>query len=534
MTLPKATGVNWVDNMRIEQEYAQLPNGEWVLTIDDMLVEMSLTDFLTKALVVRTTRKSDYSFEPISKKEFKGKAAIRQHQDSQLRDDAFWAAHRSVELTGSEAKMGSFMEKMAERKNFKWILLGIQALMENYVETGSKKSPSLFDIGPINTFFSYNFIDGIRLRAAGRTTAHLNPHLFWNGYYAYGTKSHKSYYGTEITYSLNKKKNMPYEFPMRNISFSSSYDVMSPSDKFLIHNKDNAFMAFRTQTVKQMYFYNRQQLSFVYETDWNLGIRSSLKTESNEPTGELWFMRQPDLGGDLVRKIRTTEWKVGLSYAPGQQYINTKQNRFRLNLDAPELSLSHTMGINHLLGGQYGYHVTEIGLYKRFWMGTWGCVDARLDMAAQWSKVPFPLLLIPPINLSYFEHSNTFNMLRNMEFLNDRYAFLSLAWDLNGKLLNRVPLIKKLKWREYVAFKAMWGKLTDKNNPFLEQNQGDTMLFQFPDGVNVMESNPYCEFVVGVHNIFKFFAVDYVRRLSYTDDPEVKKNGIRFGFTMTF
>ena len=119
---------------------------------------------------------------------------------------------------------------------------------------------------------------------SGRTTANLNKHLFWNGFYAYGTKSKKHYYGTEVTYSLNAKKNVPFEFPQRNIIFETGYDVMSPADKFLIHNKDNMFMSLRTQKVEQMYFYNRQKLSFVYETDWGLSFHTSLKAESNEPT----------------------------------------------------------------------------------------------------------------------------------------------------------------------------------------------------------------------------------------------------------
>ena len=136
---------------------------------------------------------------------------------------------------------------------------------------------------------------------------------------------------------------MPFEFPQRNITFESARDVMSPSDKFLIHNKDNVFMAFRVQKVEQMYFYNRQRLAFNYETDWGFRFNTELKAESNQPTGDLYFRRLTD--GQLVEKIRTTEFTVGLKFCPGQTYINTKQQRWPVNLDAPEFSLSHTMGL---------------------------------------------------------------------------------------------------------------------------------------------------------------------------------------------
>ena len=542
LTLPKRSDVNFVEDMKIEQEYTKLPNGEWALTTDDMAAELKMNKLMGKLLVVRKTRLSDYAFDDLPKKLFKGKAKTRHEADAMVRDDSFWNQYRSVDLTKGESSMNAFIHRVEQSKNFKWILFFLRAFAENYVETGSSKTKSKFDFGPVNTIISNNFVDGYRLRVSGRTSANLNKHLFWTGYYAYGTKSHKSYYGTEITYSLNKKKNAPFEFPQRNIVFETGYDVMSPSDKFLIHNKDNMFMSFRTQKVEQMYFYNRQKLSFVYETDWGFSFNTSVKAESNQPTGDLVFKKMPGLvaadateADKLVQKIRTTEFKVGIRYCPGQTFINTKQQRWPINLDSPEFTLSHTMGFKNVLGGQYKLNFTEIGFYKRVWLGSWGYIDTHLNGGAQWDKVPYPLLIMPPVNLSYFEHENTFSMMRNMEFLSDRYAFWSVAWDLNGKLLNRVPLVKHLKWREYFAIKGMWSTLTDKNNPFLDINKNDQVLFQFPDGAHVMDKNrPYWEVVVGVHNIFKFFAVDYVRRLSYNNNQGVHKNGVRFGFMMSF
>lgn len=195
----------------------------------------------------------------------------------------------------------------------------------------------------------------------------------------------------------------------------------------------------------------------------------------------------------------------------------------------------HTMGFDGVLGGEYKYNYTEVGIYKRFWMKSWGKIDARLKAGAQWNKVPFPLLIMPAANLSYIIEPGTFTMMNNMEFLNDRFASADISWDLNGKILNRIPLIHKLKWREIIGVKCMMGNLTDKNNPFLAANAADDMLFMFPDDSHLMDRNrPYWEIRAGLHNIFKFFEIDYVRRLSYTDLPGVKKDGIRFTFEFTF
>ena len=533
LTIPTRSDVNFVENMKIEQEYKQLDNGEWVLVTDNMMVEMSLTKFLSKAVVLRTTYLYDYAFDPIPKKMFKGKATKQTEANAKMRDENYWNEARQTELTRSESSMNDFIQNMQQVKGFKYILWFAKAVIENFIETGTQNSKSKFDIGPVNTVVSSNYVDGIRYRLSGQTTAALNPHWFWKGYYAYGRDTKKHYYNSQITYSFNKKEYQPTEFPIQSISFTSTYDVMSPSDKFLYTDKDNVFTSFRWKKVNQMYFYQRQDLRFDWETDWGLRTNFDIKCESNEPTGEMAFNRISD--GKTVNKIRTTELSLGFTYCPGRTYINTKQHRLPINFDAPEFSINHTIGFKGLLGGQYRYNYTEAGIYKRIWLNSWGRMNIRLKLGAQWNQVPFPLLIMPPANLSYVIEEGTFSLMNNMEFLNDRYAYADIAWELNGKLFNRIPLLKKLKWRESFGFKGMMGNLTDKNNPFLIQNANDNMLFEFPADTHLMRKNePYWEFHAGIHNIFKFFEIDYVRRLNYTGYKGVKKDGIRFTFEFTF
>ena len=534
LSIPKRSDVNFVENMRIEQEYTQLDNGEWVLTIDNMIVEMALTQFLSKAVVIRATYLHDYAFDPLPKKLFKGKAKKTVDPSARMRDERFWGDSRQVELTKSESSMDEFINNMTKIKGFKYILFGAKALIENHVELGGGPGKqSKFDIGPINTIVSSNFVDGMRFRASGQTTAALNPHLFWKGYYAYGRDTKNHYYSSLLTYSFNKKNYLPAEFPIRTLSFSSAYDVMSPSDKFLYTDKDNVFTAFRWKKVDQMYFYSRQELKFDWETEGGLRTIFSAKAESNEPTGELAFNRVSD--GAPVNKIRTTEATATIIYCPGRTYINTKQHRLPINFDAPEFSITHTMGFDGLLGGQYRYNFTELGIYKRFWLKSWGKLDCRMKAGAQWNKVPFPLLIMPPANLSYIIEEGTFALMGNMEFLNDRYATIDLNWDINGKLFNRIPFLQKLKWREVVGIKGMIGKLTDKNNPRLAANANSDYLFALPADTYLMNGcEPYWEVHAGIHNILKFFEVDYVRRLSYTGNRGAVRHGVRIGFQFTF
>ena len=531
--MPHNTDVNYVKNMKIEQEYTKLDNGEWVLSKDDMIAELHVNSVLQDLLVVRNTRLTDYAFDELPKILFKGKAKVRHDMDAMNRDEAYWNKYRQVDLTKSESSMDSFIHRMENSKGFKYIIFFVKALMENYVEIGggTDGKKSKFDLGPVNTYISKNFVDGIRLRLAGRTMAALNPHFFWDGYAAYGTKSNDWYTGNIFTYSLNKKKNSPFEFPMRHLTFEVARDVTSPSDENLLHNKDNFFMTFRAATQDEMFLYHRQKLAFTYETDWGFRFNTSLRFQSNRTVGNLHYYH---LDGTEVKKIRMTDLNVGINYNPGVTYVNTKQQRLPINLDSPEIGLSHTMGFRGFMGGQYHSNITKLSIYKRQWLGSWGYLDFHAIGQAQWNKVPFPMLILPPINLSYFEQETTISLMKDWEFLNDRQVFWALSWDMNGKLLNRIPLIKKLKWREWFAIKGVWGHLTDKNNPYLEKNQGDGRLFKFPKNSHVMNDTPYWECVAGVHNIFKFFSVEYVRRLTYLNNNNIDKWGIRFGFMMSF
>ena len=545
LSIPKNSDVNFVDNLQIRQSYDQLPNGEWVLTQDDMLVELSLLDFLQKAVLIRTTRLQDYDFEEINPKLFKGKARERHEANAKMRDDEFWNKFRTVKLTKGEEEMGNFLTNLEKVKGFKYAIFVLRALVENYVDTGSKGHPSKIDIGPINTMLTSNFIDGLRTRLSLQTTANLNPHWFVNGYYAHGWKSNKNYYKGEITYSFNKKSYLPQEFTKRTLTFTSTYDVFSPSDKFLRTDKDNVFTAFKWAKVDKMMFYNRQQLTFEHEQEFGFKTTITFKTEENEACGNLFFrgMNEPrgsyDGNGPMPMhngKIRTTEVSALLRLAPGETFVNTKQRRIPINLDAPVFTIGHTIGLNKVLGGQYEYQLSEASIFKRFWLPhSFGRIDFSAKGGIQWSKVPFPLLIMPAANLSYIVQKETFNLVNNMEFLNDRYLSVDALWDLNGKLLNRIPLIKKLQWREFAGIKMLWGSLSDKNNPNLAENANDPVLMPFPEGSYVMDKKkPYFEFTVGVYNIFKFFQVEYVRRLSYLHLPTANKRGIRLMMRMTF
>ena len=227
-----------------------------------------------------------------------------------------------------------------------------------------------------------------------------------------------------------------------------------------------------------------------------------------------------------------------MQYQPGVAYINTKQRRILVNKEAPIYRISHMAGLRGVWS-DYTYNLTEVGVRKRVWLRSWGRMDFDFAAGAQWNRVPFPLLIMPRANLAYVYDDDMYYLVDNMEFLNDRYAQLMFNWSMNGKIFNRIPLFNRLKWREHVGFNILWGRLTDKNNPYLEKNKTRSDLYYFPGEFNpdgsfrqqskVMDPQvPYVEAAFGIHNIFKLFHIDYVRRFTYLDDPRTTRWGIRF------
>ena len=552
LNLPHNNAVNFVSDMYVSQEFETLPTGEQVIVNDNMIVQISVIGSFTKFHIKSETYYSNYSLEEIPEKEFKFLGKERLLADAMMTDNKYWNSVRPEPLTEKESTMDDFLKKMESTKGFKFVLFVAKAFIENFVETSTdREKPSKVDIGPINTIFSQNFVDGFRLRMSAQTTADLNPHLFAKGYVAYGFKDHKWKGMGELTYSFNKKAYLPREFPVNNLTVTYQYDDASPSDIFMPTDKDNVFTSFRWTKVNHMNYV--QKLRVLYEREWENGLRltAQVKKESNEATAALFYQPLDGTGTPSpdknlhINKFEMADVMIGLRFQPGATYINTKQRRIATNNDSPIFELNHTFGLKNVLGNDYTYNYTEAKVYKRLYLSSWGKIDTYVKGGIQWNKVPFPLLIMPAANLSYIKERETFSLIDNMEFMNDRFVSIMSGWDMNGKILNRIPLIRKLKWREYIGFNMLWGTLTDKNNPFLAKNAGDSRLFYFPgefrkDGTfkyqsRVMDKNkPYFEVVAGIHNIFKILHVEYVRRLNYLDNPDIDKWGIRIMLRMTF
>lgn len=534
MTFPKNSDVNWIENLKCIQEYAPLRSGEWVLVKDDMFAELEITRAAAKAFVTRNTRRRDYSFSLIPDTLVKGNYTTNVSPNAECRDEGFWKEYRGDLMTRGEQYADSLIPSMRKLHGFRYLMVGLRALFENFIETGSNGRPSKLDIGPVFSMVSNNFYDGLRLRIGGQTTASFHPHVFLKGYGAYGTKSKNGYYDTQLIYSFRKPKYQPNEYPKQALTIEFMRDVALPSDKFQKSDKDNIFSSVKTDNVDKMFLYARQSLRLDYEFLQGLKLYGELKSEKQYPVGNISF--RPLASNNSLNSIRCSEGTIGIRYAPHETFLTTKQQRYAINYSSPIIKLQHTTGIPDLLGGQYTYNYTELEIAKPIWLPlSFGCIGARMLIGIQWNQVPYPLLIMPASNMSYLLSANTFNLINNMEFINDRSAMIEVGWDMNGKIFNRIPILKKLKCREFIGAKCLWGTLTDKNNPLLEENRESNLLMEFPNRCYTMDGNkPYWELSFGVHNIFNILRIEYIKRLNYLYLPTSRKSILKFSIDFKF
>lgn len=528
LAIPNSSSVNWVSNFKMNLDYEKLPTGDWVVMKDDMFCELEALQFIPKAAVFRVTRRTDYSFDPIPDKVFEGMGKDREVADSEDRDSTFWEAHRKEDLSKSERNMGDFVDGMKKGKAFGFVITAAKVFLENYVGLGNEKHPAYIDFGPLNTLFSHNFHDGFRTRLSFSTTGNLSRHWYANAYGTIGWGSMKGYGGGEITYSFDKKAKTPDEYPKRKVFISGAHDNAAPSDRFSEHDKDNMFTMFKWATDSLRYLYDNIKVGFDYEQLGGLEYKGFYNWE-----------RQKGLGRLTGMNMTLSEFNFGIRYAPGENIIQTKQRRFKINKNTPVFELKHTAAIKGFLGGTHHSNITEASASYRIYLGSWGRLTTFAKGSIQWNKVPFLLLLQPPANTALVGQQNTFNLMSDMEFMADRYAMVDLEWDLNGKLFNRIPFIKKFKIREHIGFKGVYGSLSEKNTPqrMINGRWVDNFdnKFLWPERSGMLKADmPYMEFIAGIHNIFNVFCVEYVRRLSYTGIPGSSDNGVRFKFQASF
>lgn len=538
MNVPHDINMNFVEYMNIKQEFDRLNDGTRILLNESLVTEFKVVDAVNGFYASRNVAYANYKFTPNDTAEtiLKFPGAIYEDDNSTQRAEEYWTQNRLAEVTEKEQSVGRMMKELRSQPLYYWFEKGISFLFTGWVPIRENEPPVFY--GPVNTSASYNELEGLRLRTGAMTSAYLNPHIFGRFFVAYGLRDDRWKYMGEVEYSFKKKKEHPNEFPIHSIKANYENDIFQYGQTYLYTNKDNMFLSLKRQDDNKIGYVKKAEVTYTREFYNHFSYELTLRNRIDESTHLIPFERTTTIDGTttstFIKNLTQSEVEIFLRYAPKEKFTQTKWNRFSVLPEHPVFTLKHRIGIKGALGSDLNYQHTEATFQKRFWFSAFGYTDCLLKAGKVWNKVPFPLLITPNANLSYTIQDESFWLMNAMEFFNDEYASWDLTYFMNGLIFNRLPLIRKLNWREVISCRGMFGNLSDKNRP---DPLNTSTLFKFPyenDSYHYLNSEPYVELAVGVENIFRVLRIDYVRRLTYRNYPGIDKDGVRIKLHVQF
>ncbi|SOD80542.1 DUF5686 and carboxypeptidase-like regulatory domain-containing protein [Spirosoma fluviale] len=520
--------LNWVRELQIRLQFEQHTDGRYFLSKSDLLADFGANKTRGGGIFgQRTLSYRNYKTdEPQPATFYSGQPQVVEAAAAS-QPEAFWSANRHDSLSIAESKVYTNIDSLKRMPSFRRTMEAFTFVFAGY------KSFGPFEVGPANTFYSFNPIEGFRLRVGGRTTPELSKRYYAETYAAYGFKDERWKYFLSGTYSINNKS--IYQFPQNYIRASFQRDTKIPGQELQFVQEDNFLLSFKRGVNDRWLYNDTWRIDYVHEFENHFSYSLGFRNWQQSPAGSLEFKRLGDSENTPSPTLTTSEFSVEARWAPNEQFFQGKIYRVPIVGRYPVFTLRYTAGVKGLLNGGYNYQNVTGVASKRFWLSQLGYSMVTLQGGYILGQVPFPLLTIHRANQTYAYQLNSYNLMNFLEFVSDHYASVSIDHSFNGFFFNKIPLFKRLKWREAVSFKALYGGLRSENDP--KQNPS---LYQFPvDALGIpytytLAGTPYMEASAGVANVLKFFRIDLVRRLNYLDNPNVSAWGIRARATLDF
>ncbi len=522
----KVANLNWARDLRISQDFEKGPGERYHLANSDMGAWYRLFPRSPGLYGERTISFSQVTDTLLPDAALKG-TQLDSLPQAARQPDSFWVEGRPTPLSPSEELTYTNTEKLVKMRSYRRLMDYITLYNAGY------KSAGPFDIGPAGRFYSFNPVEGQRFRFGGRSNTKLSSTFFTSDYIAYGTKDERWKYSLSATYSINHKS--IYTYPFHYLQLSYLHDAQNPGQEN-VFSQGNSFLSSFSRGYNSSWLYSDiTRLSYVREFGDHLSYDFGIKYWKQQPAGTLAYVSKSSSGQyDTIPQITTGELSATLRWAPHEQFFQNKVARSGIINKYPVITLQYAKGVPGLFGGQYGYGAFHFQLYKRFYVSPLGYSDVTFNAGYLSGTLPFPLLIIHPANQSYFYSQNSYNLMNTEEFVSDHYAGVNVDHFFNGFFLNKIPLLKKLRLREVVAAKLLFGGLRGENDPHTNPQQ---LLFPTLNGVTstfVLDGQPYLEASVGIDNIFSFIRVDLVKRFTYLDHPNISTLGLRFSSNFHF
>ena len=511
MRMADDANINFINDLVIEKEFDLIDGKYWLLTKDYMIGDFNFIEGENKVLGFfgrkTTTYRNFLINQPKEDKFYNNPVNILVSDSAGKRDTEFWEINRHEELTRDEKTIYFMVDTLKTIPLFNTYIDVIQMVTTGYYEMGN------VEIGPYASLLSFNAVEGARIRFGGRTSNKFSTRIMFDGYAAYGTLDSRFKYGGGFLYILKKN-------PRRAIAGSFKYDLeqLGASQNAF---REDFFLAFLFRRNPADKLSMVEEIETHYEHEWFNGFSNTLHLVHRNmyPIGdtkfEFYYQDSATQKISSETAITSSEIRLDTRLAYREKFIIGEFERVSLGAKYPILEIKYGYGIPGLLKSDYEYHRLQLGISHWFKFFNLGWSKYIIETGRIWGTLPYPLLKLHEGNETYFFDESSFNLMNYYEFVSDKYISASYTHHFDGYFFNRVPLFRKLKWREIAFVKGLIGGMDQKNKDYSV----------FPAGLYTLD-RPYFEAGTGIENIFKVLRVDAVWRLSYLDHTSINKFGV--------
>lgn len=523
-TIAEGANLNFVQGFQVKQEYSEVQPEVWMLTKDQLVVDLNVIKDTGKKnenpvqgfYGRRTATYRDFVINQPKPEEFyKGADAVVMDIDPLSLGADYWDQHRHENLTKQEVAIYHMVDTMKTIPKFRTYVDIVSTVVTGYYTKGK------VDIGPYFTTYSFNPIEGNRFRIGGRTSTNFSTRTEFNAYTAYGTKDQRFKFGVGGKTFVSKTSRQIVELGYKQ-------DVEQMGESVNAFQQDNILSSlFRTAPNTKLTLVEESKASYMRE--WFTGLDNTLllRYRTLYPLGDLEYLK-PSPDGEpptVINSIQTAEVALNTRFAYKEKYISGDFTRVSLGTVYPTLELHLAKGLPNLAQSEYGYQKVVAHVYQRLQLGVLGWTRINAEAGRVWGDLPYPLLILHSGNETFYYDDLAFNTMNYFEFISDRYTQLFVEHHFEGLFFNRIPLLRRMKWREVVAGKAVVGSLD------LARTEKEMLLLP---GMYSLDGGPFVEASAGIENILKILRVDAVWRLRYNDHPGTNAFALRLKLYINF
>lgn len=518
--ITKDISMNFVRDIKVVQEFDER-DSIYILTKDEITLDMALAKGGMGIYASRYNIYTNHDFGPPKDDSvFDYTEEVTTLDDAYDKGQEYWQKNRLEDLTQKQQGIYNMIDSLREVPAYRKFVYWTKVISTGYFPLGT------LDLGKISSMYTYNPTEGSRFRLGLETSHDLTQRWQVRSYVAYGTRDKRIKYNGSVKYSFNEdyRKN-----PRHFLYGAYQHDVIFPGLKLEFIDEANALTSIRRGQANQMLFVDAWNIDYVNESGVGF-FKLGLEQRQRKPYGTLEFFTNQDLDDDgildSVEDVTTSEISLALEYSPNTKFIQQREMRTPIKSNHPRFQLSYRAGLKTFLGGDYNYHNVSLQIKKRVPFSVLGRSEIQFEVGRVFGEgLPFVLLYIPQSNQAYSFQPTSFNTMNFIEFVTDKYVRLNVQHFFDGYIFNRIPLLKKLKLKEAISFKGIYGGLDDANDPRINN---DLLQFNADENGNPLTApfdprTPFIEWGVGVYNIFRFLRFDVIKRVNYLDRPNIEE-----------